>query len=1424
MHRETSDVAIIGMACVFPGSGDLESFRRNLERGVDSITTAPEERIPAEYFDPEGEGVDRLYCRRGGFVDDHAEFDALRWGLMPVAVRAAEPDQLLTLDVAARALADAGYEDRSFRRDRTGVILGRGGYLNPRMTALLQRVRTSRELVRSLERAVPGASEEEIEALRREYESQVEAIGPDTVIGIVPNLAASRIANRLDLHGPAYTIDAACASSLIAVDRAVAELADGRLDLVLSGGIHLCQDPLVWSVFNQLGALSRSQTIRPFDARADGLLMGEGVGVVVLKRLADAVRDDDRIYAVVRGTGVSSDGRGSSVMNPLSASQALAVERAWEAAGLDPTEPGVLGFLEAHGTATPSGDAAELETLARVFGPPIGDEERPGLGSVKSMIGHAMPAAGAAGLIKAALAVHRGVRYPTLHCEEPRAEIERTRFRIVSESEPWEAGDGPRRAGVNAFGFGGINAHVVLEEHRPAGRRRRRAAARAGEPALLLAAESPEALLAMLDGRTPPGLEGPCRLAVLDPSPETIERARRVVERGQRFHDRRGSIAFAPRGLLVDGGGLVFLFPGHEGALPEPLDDVAELFDLAPAGRGEGEALVETGLAVFETSRLLFAVLLELGLEPDHVAGHSIGEWSAMWASGIVPEDAVDGLVELARSDVLRVPGVAFAAVGCGADRVAASSGDRPDVHVALDNCPHQSVICGPEEDVEEVVGRLRGDGVLCQRLSFQSGFHSPLFRDYLDLHRRVIEDLPIESPRWPLWSATTCEPFPAEAGAIRELCVEHLVRPVRFRELTRRLHEAGARAFVQVGMGSLVGFVDDNLKGEPHLAISAYNARHGGMGQIRRLTAALWVEGAEPDVRRVLELVAPPGAGKRGGRATRLSLGAPLAWVRTPLGRPRPNGDDDPLAGATDPVIGEFRATMRALEESQRAILDAWRRRRGEPRGLGPRREVREVVFSLERQPYLRDHSFFALPEGWPDPSDAFPLVPMTMTISRMIDAARDLVPERTVVGVRDVRAYRWVSVEEPVTVPIEARFDGEAEVSVRVGDYARGVVRLAEGYPSPPEPAADGSLDAGPVPVTAEEMYERRMMFHGPAYRAVRSLDSMGEDGIRGRLVRLPAEGSLLDAAGQLLGLWILLNSEENRVSAPVMVESATFYGADPPVDAELDCEVRIRRFGHNQVRADIDLLDGGRVWARIEGWEDRRPDTDRRMFSVILEPDCNLLAPPDPVVPGACRLEPLIERAFLRDYFARCYLDGREIAEFRALPHARKGAWLGTRIVCKDAARQWLWSRGEGPIFPIEIRVEEAPGGGLRLRHARGVDLRVSAAVAEGVAIALVDEGGPVGIGLAPIEGADEGADPLTDAEIALLPESGGDEWKARFRAARGAAARARGDDGAEAPGGPRVTAVEGESVVVDGIRVRTGRAGEHAVAWTTIEMEG
>ena len=1429
----SNDIAIIGMACVFPGARNLDEFWENLRAGRDAIVDAPPERIEPQFFEHAAGELDRLYCRRGGFIGETLEFDPLRWGLMPIAARGSEPDQLLSLETAAAALTDAGYDDRDPPRERTGVILGRGGYVNQVAMSLIQAVRTAEEIVRSARALLPDLTDAQAAEIKRRYQGQIEGLGPDTIIGLVPNLAASRIANRLDLHGPAYVVDAACASSLLAVDQACAELASGRCDLVLAGGVHLVQDAAFWAVFTQLGALSRSQRIRPFHRESDGLLIGEGAGMMALKRLSDAERDDDRVYAVIRGTGVSSDGRASSVMNPSADSQVLSLERAWQRAGLDPRERGSVGLVEAHGTATPNGDAAELATLARVFGPPDGSPTA-GLGSVKSMIGHAMPAAGMAGMIKAALAVHYGILPPTLHCEDPHPDVERTRFRLVHEAAEWES-DGPRRAGVNAFGFGGINAHVVLEQHHTT--RLPWAGARRQVPEgawLRLAASTPEALAEALASAAPASGSGPCRLALLDPTPERIEHARSIVAAGKTFRDRSGALMFAPRGLAADGGRLALVFPGVESTFDPQVDDVARWFGLPPLPPAIEGDLERRGARVVLAGRLLHHVLAALGVRPWVVAGHSIGEWTALLAAEAITPRSLDGVLAALSPGTLAVPEVAYAAVGCGTERLEPFLAETGDIHVALDNCPHQTVLCGPAPRLGPVLERLRGTGVFCQVLSFESGFHSPAFEAYVEPIRRLVESLEIERPTAPVWSATTCAPYPDDPAGVRELFLEHLVQPVRFRRLTEALYADGVRLFVQVGAGSVAAFVEDTLRGRPHLSMAASSHRHEGIDQLRRLVATLWVEGVEVDADALL---GPAGAPAKKSMPVSIRLGAPLLSIGEGMAPELPaRAPSAPIEAGldlSDPIARELVATSRALEESHLAVLAAWRDRRkaapdsGAParqtaRATGPRETAWEEEFSLERYPFLIDHSFFSLPAGWPDPGDGFPLVPFTMTLSRMMAAAERAAPGKLAIGLERVVAYRWIPVDEPRTLPVTARFDGESRVVVRVGEHAEGTVVLADAWPEPPPPDREPLDDARPIEQTSAEMYATRLMFHGPRYQSVAELGVIGSDGIRGKIVEMPAEGALLDGAGQLLGYWIKAQSDRDRVAVPVMLERASFFGPPPETGRTFECTVRVRRFGARQVRADLELVDGGRVWARFTGWEDRRRPNEPWMWPVIQWPEKNTLARPIEGAPGCARLERAFADAITRDYFARRYLTAREWEAYRDLPERRKEDWLAGRVAAKDAVRLLLWERGMGPLWPIEVEIPTGADGAPEVRAPGELDLRVSISHKQGRAVAMVAEGVDPGVDLETIEARPPELEraAFTERErewLSSRPEAERDGWRARLWAAKEAAAKRR-RTGMKDPRRMEIESMDEECIDVAGTLVATRIEDGCAIAWT------
>ena len=452
-----SDVAIVGMSAIVPGAGDVRTFWENTLRGVDAITEVPADRWDwRQYYDPDPKAPDKITSKWGGFLPD-VPFDPLRYGMPPNSLPSIEPMQLLMLEAVRSALDDAGYRDREFPRERTAVVLGAGGG-----AAQLAMGYAFRSYLPMLDSAAPGAGTEALERAKGLLPEWTE----DSFPGILLNVAAGRVANRFDLGGANYTVDAACGSSLAAAALAVRELESGAADMVVLGGADTVQNPFTYLAFSKTHAFSPRGRCRPFDASADGIVISEGVAVLILKRLADAERDGDRIYAVIKGVGASSDGRAKGLTAPHPEGQMRAVRRAYAKAGVDPA---TVGYVEAHGTGTAAGDAAEIETLTRVFREAGAAPGGCVVGSVKSLIGHTKCAAGLAGLINASLALHHGVLPPTIGITHPnpRADWAEGPFRLNTAARPWLHADAsqPRRAGVSAFGFGGTNFHAVLEAY-----------------------------------------------------------------------------------------------------------------------------------------------------------------------------------------------------------------------------------------------------------------------------------------------------------------------------------------------------------------------------------------------------------------------------------------------------------------------------------------------------------------------------------------------------------------------------------------------------------------------------------------------------------------------------------------------------------------------------------------------------------------------------------------------------------------------------------------------------------------------------------------------------------------------------------------------------------------------------------------------
>ncbi len=552
-EHHNSPVAVVGVAAIMPDAPDAATFWQNLRDGRYSISDVPPERWdPALYYDADPAAPDKTYSRIGGWVREHP-WEPLAWRL-PVPPKVAEQldlGQQWAVSAARSALVDAGWPEWHVDPERVAVIIGNaiGGDKHYRTSLRIQFPEFSRDLQRAPSfAALPAEQRTSILSEWHEGFLAHEAdINEDTMPGELSNVLAGRVANLFDFRGPNFTTDAACASGLAATTAAVSGLVNGEYDAVVTGGIDRNMGVYGFVKFCKIGALSATGT-RPFDAGADGFVMGEGAALFVLKRLADAERDGDHIYAVLLGIGGSSDGKGKGITAPNPVGQRLAVERAWVNAGLKPT---AASAIEAHGTSTKVGDASELASLGDVFGSSGAEPGSIALGSVKSNIGHLKAAAGAAGLFKMVMQLDQKQLAPSLHFRDPNPNVDwdRTPFRVNTELREWPADpEGARRGGVSAFGFGGTNFHAVLEEYVPGLHRSER------ESRSFASAEVPRASVTAAVGEAggPAVPKAPLRGAVVLGGRDDADLVKQLERLATEAADDRAPAPAAPDPALAD--------------------------------------------------------------------------------------------------------------------------------------------------------------------------------------------------------------------------------------------------------------------------------------------------------------------------------------------------------------------------------------------------------------------------------------------------------------------------------------------------------------------------------------------------------------------------------------------------------------------------------------------------------------------------------------------------------------------------------------------------------------------------------------------------------------------------------------------------------------------------------------------------------
>ena len=1188
-EAKNEPIAIIGIGCRFPGANDPAAFWQMLRDGVDAIREVPADRFDlSAFYDPDPAIPGKMNTRWGGFLEQVDQFDPNFFGISPREALRMDPQQRLLLEVTWEALQDAGQVPERLVGTRAGVFIG---------------IATN--------------------DYGRLQWNDLERIDAYSGTGNASSIAANRISYLFDFRGPSLAIDTACSSSLVAVHLACCSLRNGESTLALAGGVNLILSPAIAIGFTKAGAMAPDGRCKAFDARANGYVRSEGAGVVVLKPLSKAWADGDPIYAVIRGSAVNQDGRSNGLMAPNPLAQEAVLREAYRQAGVS---PGKVQYVEAHGTGTLLGDPIEAKALGAVLGVERPPGRRCALGSVKTNLGHLEAAAGIAGLIKVALALRHREIPPSLHFEKPNPYIpfDELPLRVQTTLSPWPAESGPALAGVSSFGFGGTNAHVVLEAAPPAIAGIPDAQRKIGTHLMPLSARSPEALQSLArtyqnflaTPESAASLPDVCytasvrlshhehRLAVTGNSPAQLSESLEAFLRGE----ARPGLS-SGRKLSTRRRKLVFVFPGQGGQwfgmgrrLLEQeavFREVVERCDQAMRSYGDWSLLAELTATDAAQSRLneidiiqpaLFTIQVALaalwrswGIEPQAVVGHSLGEVAAAYVAGALSlDDAARIICHRSRLFKRTIGQGAMAAVELSieeARRVLVGSEDR--VSIAVSNSPTSTVLSGDPAALAAILDQLQHHDIFCRMVKVDFASHSPQMEPLRADLLRALEGIQPRAESVPIYSTVTGQV--SHGSEFDPLYwARNMREPVLFSAAVQRLVEDGHDIFLEIS---------------PHPTL--LSAMQQGFHHFGQEGAVLPSLRREEDERTVL----------LGSLGALYTLGYPVDWnlvypaagrcVRLPLypwQRERcwfePSAEDTDVyrkqvsrsAAENHPLLGQH------FKSAHPAGTHFW-----------------ETTLDKNSRPYLDDHRIHG---GAVLPASAY--VEMALAAAVEVFGAQS-------VALKDVEFRKALFLPKGGTHRVQMILSQGVDGAASFQIYSRpgGVVHSSESWVL----HATGKVclqqdngiiipDAGQETLTemrtrctekiSGQDYYRRLreigIYYGPFFQSVSQLwrnngDVLGEVQVTER-PEAESNGSLihpaiLDAGLQVLGAAVAAEAAENGRQGIYLPTRIDQFRVHNHPGRHLWSHTRVRRREAHATTGEVQLLDeAGRVAVEIQG----------------------------------------------------------------------------------------------------------------------------------------------------------------------------------------------------------------------------------------------
>ncbi|WGV24576.1 type I polyketide synthase [Halotia branconii] len=847
-------IAIVGIGCRYPGANNPETFWELLRNGVDAISEVPQQRWDVNaFYDPNRATPGKMNTRWGGFISQVDQFDAPFFGISPREAESLDPQQRLLLEVSWEALENAGKAPSKLARSNTGVFVGISNFDYSHLLA-----------------------------------KQVSELDAYSGTGNAFSVAANRISYLLDLHGPCWAVDTACSSSLVAVHQACQSLRQGECEMALAAGVNLILTPQLTVTFSQAGMMASDGRCKTFDADADGYVRGEGCGVVVLKRLSDAYRDGDRILAVIKGSAVNQDGRSNGLTAPSGLAQQAVIRQAMQNAGVSPDE---IGYVEAHGTGTFLGDPIEINSLKTVLTPGREPGDTCVIGSVKTNIGHLEAAAGIAGLIKTVLSLQHEEIPPHLHLKQvnPQISLVDANLSIATTLLPWNRGNKRRLAGVSSFGFGGTNAHVILEEA-PLVSPKDSVSNERPLHLFTLSAKSENALRDLAQnyenylGNNPDAsLTDICftantgrshfdhRLVAIAQSNTQLQTVLGAYAAGKKTSQlvsgRVDSKQYPKIAFLFTGQGSQYVNMGRQLYETQPTfracidqcDQILRSYLDQPLlsvlyPHTESSCIDETAYtqpAIFAVEYALVQLWKSWGVEPTAVIGHSFGEYVAACIAGVFSLEAGLKLVTERSRLMQEIKSMgAMAAVFATEEQVQAAIAEySPEVTISAVNAPDNITISGTVAKIETAIAKFATQGIETRRLNVSHAFHSPLMDEMLDAFAQTTSKIEFQAPQIPFVSNITGNFLPAKQVPDAQYWRSHTRQSVKFMDGLNTLLAEGYELFIEIGAKPVLCSLGKRCQESENLLwLPSLNAKRENWQTLLESLSALYLRGVDID------------------------------------------------------------------------------------------------------------------------------------------------------------------------------------------------------------------------------------------------------------------------------------------------------------------------------------------------------------------------------------------------------------------------------------------------------------------------------------------------------------------------------------------------------------------------------------------------